>query len=687
MSDQSDRIAEANRALARRLGVPYDPILHRPADAAEGTWATPPLPPPEALTEAGGSGSLYDDPDLNSPASARGRGVGWRLLGERVTQKRTDLTLMDQDQMLRLALKLWDSNPLAQRLVKRLVNYILGEGVTVTAKHENDAARDKIQEVIDQTWNDHRNRLGRRIYRWTLGYQAYGEWCLNTTVNPASGLVRFAYVSPFQILGVYTEQEDVEQIDVIAVGRDSVTEPRLLKAIRVDEDDAVARWLEAYEQADRQWLADYWPVVSDRAGRSRSMAAAKAEGRIEELRVLEAAAATDTRPVVERAALIEARLQELTTVDPDRSDVHLIGLTSPIEGEFASKKPTKKHPRRRGKSLYWGANTLPGMVRGRSLLLSVADMIDAYDRLVWLSLERRALINAFVWDVKLIGANQKTIDDWWEKNPAPEPGSIRVHNEREEWTAVTPDLKANDDNQAGDHIVSYIALGPGFPRHWVGGQDDPNRASAVEMSTPTMKDMTAVQRDVRFIIEDMMAFVIDCGVLAGKLPADTPSDCFEVNLPDLSVADTVKAASTFQAAMTALLALMSAGVIDTEEVQAAYAVLAVSLGVEPDLEELRARLEKAKKEAEASAGGLYGPTGVPVPPGLAAKLPPEQAVGMLDPDPLAGLAAAGRPTTKNGQDRKAGSGDARGGGASKAGDRQRLAALAQELIGGKRNGR
>lgn len=688
MSDRTIAIQEANQRLAARLGIEYDPIVHRPADAAAGTYTLPAPPPPERMTEA--VGSTHGDADMDGIASARGRTSGWRLLGERVTQKRTDLTLMDQDQMLRLALKLWDTNPLAQRLVKRLVNYVMGEGVTITAKHETDGTRKKIQEVLDRTWKDHRNRLDRKLARWALGFEGYGELCLNTTVNPANGLVRFANVSPFQILGVYTEQEDVEQIDMVAVGRDNTTTPRLLKAIRVDEDGSIQRWLEAYEAADSEWQQTYLLVINDRAARAKSMAEAQAGGRIAELRILEAATATDTRPVVERDALIDRRLQELSTTDPDRTDVHLIGRGGVIQGEFGDKATAKKDlPRRRGKAFYWGANTLPGMVRGRSILLAIADMIDAYDRLIWLGLERRALINAFVWDVKLIGANQKVIDEWWEKNPAPEPGSIRVHNEREEWTAVNPDLKANDESQAGDQIVSYIALGPGFPRHWVGGQDDPNRASAVEMSTPTMKDMTAAQRELRAIVEDIGAFIIDCAVLAGVLPADTPSDCFEIGMPDLSVADTVKAASTFQAAMTAFLALQAANIIDVEEVQAAYAILAVSLGHEPDLESLRKRLEDARAEQEASAGGLYGPNGVPIPPALAAKLPPDKAVGLFGPPaaqngvggPGGGLGGLQRPTGPLGQDRKAGSGDAQGAGAARISDRQRILALAKELAG------
>jgi len=57
---------------------------------------------------------------------------------------------------------------------------------------------------------------------------------------------------------------------------------------------------------------------------------------------------------------------------------------------------------------------------------------------------------AFLWDVKLNGADKKTIDrKKMEYAYPPEPGSVIIHNEAEQWSAVEPKISADDASEDG----------------------------------------------------------------------------------------------------------------------------------------------------------------------------------------------------------------------------------------------
>ncbi|MFC7455511.1 hypothetical protein ACFQPI_20885, partial [Insolitispirillum peregrinum] len=86
---------------------------------------------------------------------------------------------------------------------------------------------------------------------------------------------------------------------------------------------------------------------------------------------------------------------------------------------------------------------------GHSDLLPVSDWIDAYDQFLWSDLERMGDTRSHVWDVTLSGATQEEVEARAKKIQPPRPGAVRVHNEREVWAAVSPDLRAADTSLSG----------------------------------------------------------------------------------------------------------------------------------------------------------------------------------------------------------------------------------------------
>jgi hypothetical protein len=279
---------------------------------------------------------------------------------------------MQHEKMLKLAVFLWDRNPVAAQVIRRRVNYVLGEGVSVVARHKDNKTRDAIQKLLDEFWFDPRNRLDTRMLRWALAWRVYGELALRVGVNPITGLVRLAYISPEMIADVVTEDNDVEHVRALKI-----------KRLRTDSDGKPIETIDEPEVV---------PVVS---------------------------------------------VYEGVPIQSDEADV------------------VRAPGRMYGSSFYFSANTLPDMVRGRSDLLAICDVLDAYDQFIWTRLERQAMQLAFVWSVELAGAGPDAIDDWIKKHRGtPRPGSLQVHNEKVKWTAVSPSLGSGEALQESDLLLS-----------------------------------------------------------------------------------------------------------------------------------------------------------------------------------------------------------------------------------------
>ncbi len=140
-----------------------------------------------------------------------------------------DLQPLAQDRMLQLVFWLWEANPVAQWLVETTVDFVLGEGMTITSEH------DDIQATIDALWNDPVNQLDRRVDAFLREFGLYGELCLPVAVNEIDGHVRLGYVDPLEIDAVITDPENaLLATAVVLKARAQTNKKRVLKVIRED---------------------------------------------------------------------------------------------------------------------------------------------------------------------------------------------------------------------------------------------------------------------------------------------------------------------------------------------------------------------------------------------------------------------------------------------------------------------
>jgi hypothetical protein len=258
-----------------------------------------------------------------------------------------------------------------------------------------------------------------------------------------------------------------------------------------------------------------------------------------------------------------------------------------------------------GEAFYFSINDLSSGSRGRSDLLAQADWLDAYDQFMFGELDRYKFLRSFVWDVTMKGATPEQVKERASKITAPPPGSVRVHNDSEEWDAVTPELAAGDTSAGARLFRNHMLGGATMPETWFGGGGDVNRATAAEMNEPTFKVYSMRQQTLKHMLESMGRYVLykkhSAKGGAEMDWADTKNDVKAV-FPELSVQDTSKYASALQQVAVAAVTLIDKGLLSKKTALATIAAVAIRLGQEIDPEaELKNAQGEAAKRQEADA--------------------------------------------------------------------------------------
>lgn len=183
--------------------------------------------------------------------------------------------------------------------------------------------------------------------------------------------------------------------------------------------------------------------------------------------------------------------------------------------------------------VHFAINKVSNAKRGKSDLATLLPWLRRYKD--WLT--DRVRINkfktAFLWDVRLQGADKKTIDrKKMEYAYPPEPGSVIIHNEAEQWSAVEPKIAANDASSDGRAIKLMVAVGALIPEHYLSDGNNNNRATAVEMGLPTLLKFKRRQRIVKYMLGCILDRVILEARKAGRLAAELDGR-YEIAFPEI----------------------------------------------------------------------------------------------------------------------------------------------------------
>lgn len=129
-------------------------------------------------------------------------------LYRRLSGGRRDLTPVAQDRAREVSLYLWRSNPLARRLVELGVDFVVGEGLTLSA------ADPRVHALVDAFWTDramrldlrHRDLVRELALTGELGLRLYAP--TGAAGGPAPGRARLGYVAPERIARVEPDPEN-----------------------------------------------------------------------------------------------------------------------------------------------------------------------------------------------------------------------------------------------------------------------------------------------------------------------------------------------------------------------------------------------------------------------------------------------------------------------------------------------
>ncbi len=276
-----------------------------------------------------------------------------------------------------------------------------------------------------------------------------------------------------------------------------------------------------------------------------------------------------------------------------------------------------------GDVFYFRINAVSNATRGWPDLLHVADWLDNYDRLLWDMAERAALIRSFIWDVTLKGADQVQIDAWLRKNrTAPKAGSVRAHNESEEWRPEAPELGSSETAQEAEVLLEHIAGGMGLPKHWLSSAEDVNRATALEMGAPTVRRLAARQQYFLRCLSQIVRYVLEQAQAAGRIktteglvevfedgepvlePDGSPKlvlpwQAVQLQAPEISPKDVAAAGQLFVNVANALSVAKVEGWLNDQAAREVLAVVLSQLGFEFDPRMAEPEEEEGEEEPEA----------------------------------------------------------------------------------------
>ncbi len=192
----------------------------------------------------------------------------WRPL---TGDAKRDLTPLTQARMREIAVYLWESNLLANRLIELPLAYLLAEGVTLKVDDEEN------QKTLDRFWRDPINQMDLKLPKKLRELALYGEQCYPAFVNEHSGEVRLGYLDPALIETVVMDPDNPEQPIGIVTCRDRKGVARRYKVIVNGPEDVFTKRTQAIRESFADDEAFYFTIndlSNGRRGRSDLLAQA-----------------------------------------------------------------------------------------------------------------------------------------------------------------------------------------------------------------------------------------------------------------------------------------------------------------------------------------------------------------------------------------------------------------------------
>lgn len=283
-----------------------------------------------------------------------------------------------------------------------------------------------------------------------------------------------------------------------------------------------------------------------------------------------------------------------------------------------------------GEAFFFRYSRIANALRGRPSLLRQADWFDIADQGMFARADKAAIANAHVLDVTLKNAGQPEVDKKAAElraNPPTNPGTVRVHNDAEEWKFIAPDLQAEDATAEMAFFRNFILGTMGFPESWFGGGGEVTRTTAGEQNDIALMQLRRDRKLVRQIFGTMLHFAYDHLAAAQKaFPSRAKGGItIKPDLPPLDEKDISRLGGIVQNVVAALVDGIDKQLIshDTARQVLLHIVDRLGVSVDPDDDKRRIEAEQTLRDelfkgqqlmqaAAARAKATPGPQGAAV---------------------------------------------------------------------------
>lgn len=149
--------------------------------------------------------------------TARQEDLNYRSTGLAGSDSRRDILGRElpayvHDKHIAVSFLAYRTNPLAHRLIEMQINFVLGNGITVTCMDDPAALA-----VISAFWNDPYNNWPNRIAARLRDLYLYGEWLHRPLVHPKTGFLFMRDTQPDNIDHLLPDAYDQSQVDRIVL--------------------------------------------------------------------------------------------------------------------------------------------------------------------------------------------------------------------------------------------------------------------------------------------------------------------------------------------------------------------------------------------------------------------------------------------------------------------------------------
>lgn len=240
--------------------------------------------------------------------------------------------------------------------------------------------------------------------------------------------------------------------------------------------------------------------------------------------------------------------------------------------------------------LHYAVNRPVGAKHGESDLAPLLRWLTRYAS--WL--EDRARLNRFrntflFWVKARFSSQAEKMERQAElnRNP-PNPGSILVSDESEEWKCLSPNLSSFEAAEDGLSLKKMVAVGAGLPMHFLAEPESATRTTAESAGGPTFRHLQQRQEFFLWMLEDIAKACVKRRKFYDRMIS--VKEELKVTGNDISARDNAALAAAASTIIGGFAVLRDRGLIDDQELmRIAYRFA----GEVVDVEELLERGAKA----------------------------------------------------------------------------------------------